>query len=44
VRLTGTESAVAYRLVRGLEIVGAAAILFLGVTLLGGVLSAGLPG
>jgi len=43
-RLAGADSTVAYRLVRAAEVAGAGAILFVGLTLLGGALSTGLPG
>ena len=42
-KLAGTDGAVAV-LGRGIEIAGAAAVLLLGLLLLGGALSAGLPG
>ena len=44
VGLAGAGSTVAHRLGRGVEIAGAGAVLLLGLTLLGGALSAGLPG
>lgn len=43
-RLAGTESTVAFRVVRGLEIAAAALVLLLGLVLLGGALATGLPG
>ena len=42
-RLAGTDSVVAYRVVRGLEILAALLVLGLGIVLLGGALAAGLP-
>ena len=42
--LAGADSTVAYRLVRGAEVAGAAVILLFGLSLLGGALSTGLPG
>jgi nickel/cobalt exporter len=44
VALAGADSAIAYRLVRGVEVAGAVVILLFGLSLLGGALSAGLPG
>ncbi len=44
VALAGADSNVAYRLVRGAEVAGAAVILLFGLSLLGGALSTGLPG
>jgi nickel/cobalt transporter (NicO) family protein len=43
-RLAGTDSVVAYRVVRGLEIAAALLVLGLGLVLLGGALTVGLPG
>ncbi len=43
-RLAGTDSVLAARVVRGLEIAAALLVLVLGITLLGGALAAGLPG
>ncbi len=44
VRLAGTDSPVAERVVRIAEIAAAAAVLLLGLLLLGGALAHGLPG
>jgi ABC-type nickel/cobalt efflux system permease component RcnA len=44
VGLAGSGSAIAYTLARSVEVGGAALILVLGLSLLGGALSAGLPG
>ena len=43
-RLAGVDSPVAYRVVRGLEIAAALLVLILGIVLLGGALTNGLPG
>ena len=43
VRLAGAESATGVRLVRGLEIVGAACVMLFGLVLLGGSIAGGLP-
>ena len=42
-RMVGSETSALMRMARGIEIAGAAAVLLLGLTLLGGALSAGLP-
>ena len=42
-RLAGADSVVAWRVVRGLEILAALLVLGLGIVLLGGALAAGLP-
>jgi ABC-type nickel/cobalt efflux system permease component RcnA len=44
VRLAGAESGTAARVVRGFEIAAALVVLLLGLLLLGGALSGGLPG
>jgi nickel/cobalt exporter len=43
VRLAGAESPTGVRLVRGLEIVGAACVMLFGLVLLGGAIAGGLP-
>ena len=43
VRLAGAESPTGVRLVRGLEIAGAACVMLFGLVLLGGAIAAGLP-
>ena len=44
VALASADSRIAHRLVRGVEIAGAGAVLLLGLSLLGGALSLGLTG